>query len=95
MGEIERTGIAAAMYRRRRELGLSQEQLCERAGLYSRSWQRWESGAVTPTPRCLRQIADALGVDVGYLDAEPDILVRLERKLDLILERLGEPVPSP
>ncbi len=53
------------------EMGLTQEQLAERAGLSSRSISRVENGQSTPHPSSLERIAQVLGVGVEDLSKGP------------------------
>lgn len=63
--------IEAAVRGRIRELriarGLTQEQLCERAGISIDAITRIESGSRTPTLSTLASIARALGVELSEL----------------------------
>jgi transcriptional regulator with XRE-family HTH domain len=65
--------IEAAVRARIRELrtarGLTQEQLCEHAGISIDAITRIESGSRTPTLSTLASIAKALGVDRKPLEA--------------------------
>jgi transcriptional regulator with XRE-family HTH domain len=52
------------VYERRQELGLSQAELAERAGMTQPQLSRLEGGGVTPTIPLLERLADALEVDL-------------------------------
>jgi transcriptional regulator with XRE-family HTH domain len=62
-------GLRIAVLRRR--AGLSQERLAERAFLERKAINRYETGVRTPTVVELLLIADALGVPVSSLFADP------------------------
>jgi transcriptional regulator with XRE-family HTH domain len=54
--------LAAALKRRRRELGWTQEDVAEALSLVPRQYQKIEAGEVNVTLRSLVRIAAALGV---------------------------------
>jgi HTH-type transcriptional regulator/antitoxin HipB len=56
-------GLAEAV-RRREELGLSQQQLAERAGMTQAGVARHEAGGTTPTIPVLGRLASALGLQL-------------------------------
>jgi transcriptional regulator with XRE-family HTH domain len=58
-----RFGLAEAV-RRREELGLSQRQLAERAGMTQAGVARYEAGGTTPTIPVLGRLASALGLQL-------------------------------
>lgn len=57
-------GLGAAVYRRRIELGLSQSELAERAGMTQPQVSRLEGGAHMPTIPLMVRLAAALEIDV-------------------------------
>jgi HTH-type transcriptional regulator / antitoxin HipB len=54
--------LAEAVRTRREELGWSQRQLAERAGMTQPGVARFEAGGTTPTIPVLERLADALGL---------------------------------
>jgi ribosome-binding protein aMBF1 (putative translation factor) len=54
--------LAAAIRARREELGWSQRQLAERAGMSQPGVARFEAGGTTPTLPLLERLAAALGL---------------------------------
>jgi HTH-type transcriptional regulator / antitoxin HipB len=54
--------LAEAVRSRREELGLSQRQLAERAGMTQPGIARFEAGGTTPTIPVLERLAAALGL---------------------------------
>jgi HTH-type transcriptional regulator/antitoxin HipB len=54
--------LAEAVRARREELGLSQRQLAERAGMTQPGVARFEAGGTTPTLPLLERLASALGL---------------------------------
>ncbi len=54
--------LAEAVRARREELGLSQRQLAERAGMTQPGVARFEAGGTTPTLPLLERLAAALGL---------------------------------
>jgi len=65
--------LAEAVRARREELGLSQRQLAERAGMTQPGIARFEAGGTTPTLPLLERLAAALGLSltVSLTPAEP------------------------
>lgn len=68
----EHFGILVHLARRR--VGLTQEDLAERAGLHRSTIVRWEAGYAVPPPGAFRAVCEALGIDpcggvvaLGYL----------------------------
>lgn len=57
--------LAGAARARREELGLSQRQLAERAGMTQPGIVRFEAGGTIPTLALLERLATALGLDVS------------------------------
>ena len=57
--------LAEAIRTRREELGWSQRQLAERAGMTQPGVARFEAGGTTPTLPLLERIATALGLTVN------------------------------
>jgi HTH-type transcriptional regulator / antitoxin HipB len=56
--------LAEAVRTRREELGLSQRQLAERAGMTQPGVARFEAGGTTPTISVLERLASALGLQL-------------------------------
>ena len=56
--------LAKAIRARREELGWSQRQLAERAGMTQPGVARFEAGGTTPTLPLLERLASALGLTV-------------------------------
>ena len=58
--KLEHAGIMPpSMIRKLRErFGMSQEAMCTMLGLGARTWTRWETGAVIPTPSMCRLLCD-------------------------------------
>src|SRR6266704_1978280 len=57
--------LAEAVRARREELGLSQRQLAERAGMTQPGIARFEAGGTTPTLPLLERLATALGLTLN------------------------------
>jgi HTH-type transcriptional regulator/antitoxin HipB len=57
--------LAEAVRARREELGLSQRQLAERAGMTQPGIARFEAGGTTPTLPLLERLAVALGLTLN------------------------------
>lgn len=57
--------LAEAIRARREELGWSQRQLAERAGMTQPGVARFEAGGTTPTLPLLERLADALGLTLS------------------------------
>ncbi len=57
--------LAEAVRARREELGWSQRQLAERAGMTQPGVARFEAGGTTPTFPLLERLADALGLTLA------------------------------
>jgi HTH-type transcriptional regulator / antitoxin HipB len=57
--------LAEAVRLRREELGWSQRQLAERAGMSQPGVARFEAGGTTPTLPLLERLADALGLTLN------------------------------
>lgn len=57
--------LAEAVRARREELGLSQRQLAERAGMAQPGIARFEAGGTTPTLPLLERLAVALGLTLN------------------------------
>jgi transcriptional regulator with XRE-family HTH domain len=63
----------SALSRLRRDAELSIPELGLRADIAPSVLSRWESGAASPTPECLRRVADAMGVSTAdFVDTPPD-----------------------
>ena len=61
------TTTAEKIRTRRRQLGLTQTEAAERAGLLQPNWSDYESGKASPTLVVLRRIAVALECEAGEL----------------------------
>ncbi len=59
--------FAANLRRRRKELGLSQEQLGARANIQMADISRYESGSRDPRITTIARLAQALDVPIAYL----------------------------
>jgi HTH-type transcriptional regulator / antitoxin HipB len=57
--------LAEAVRSRREDLGLSQRQLAERAGMTQPGIARFEAGGTTPTLPLLERLATALGLTLN------------------------------
>ncbi|MEV4184589.1 helix-turn-helix domain-containing protein [Streptosporangium canum] len=57
--------LGQQVYNRRTELGLSQAELAERAGMTQPQVSRLETGGVTPTLALLRRLAKALDAELN------------------------------
>ncbi|WP_371783199.1 helix-turn-helix domain-containing protein [Streptosporangium subroseum] len=57
--------LGQRVYDRRMELGLSQAELAERAGMTQPQVSRLETGGVTPTLTLLRRLARALDAELN------------------------------
>ena len=62
--------LGEAVRLRREELGWSQRQLAERAGMSQPSVGRFEAGGTNPTLPLLERLAQALGLTAEWLGAE-------------------------
>lgn len=69
---VVRRRLAGNVLQRRLALGLTQEELAERAAMHWRLWQKIEAGQVNATLITLARLARALRVDVRELfDVQP------------------------
>lgn len=68
--QLRRESFGAAVRARRKQLGLSQEALSERAGCDRQSINRIENSAYSPSLDRVFRLADALGVTLGELVGE-------------------------
>lgn len=59
----------------RKERGLSQSELAEKAGFQHNSYNRWENGKSWPEPETIEALAKALGVSESRLFQEKASLV--------------------
>lgn len=64
--------VGATVAAKRKQLGLSQEQLAEKIGIQQESLSRMEKGTISPKFERLRQIAEALQCSVADLFREAD-----------------------
>jgi len=79
----------------RKEQGLTQEELAERADLTAEAVTRVERGARTPTLKTLGKLAHGLGVSPGELvDVEATDPPKLSRHLAKIVSKLEDEDPS-
>jgi len=62
MVEKVQESIAELIKKYRKECGITQEQLCEAAGISISTLKKYETGMRNPKAEQLRKIADALGV---------------------------------
>jgi transcriptional regulator with XRE-family HTH domain len=62
--------LSAAIRRRRKALGFTQEDVAHRAGLSVRHYQSLESGAVNPSYLVVRSVAEALAIGISLLIAD-------------------------
>lgn len=75
-GIISSAAIGAIIKQRRRELGLSQEQLAEQVGVSYQQVQRYENGISMLTVENVQRIAGILALPVASLfNSEPSALV--------------------
>lgn len=58
--------------RKRKELGLTQQQLAEKLGISDKVVSKWETGRCLPDTSILVPLADALGIGVGELLTSTD-----------------------
>jgi HTH-type transcriptional regulator / antitoxin HipB len=65
--------LAEAVRTRREELGWSQRQLAERAGMTQPGVARFEAGGTTPTLPLLERLASALGLTLTISLAPTDV----------------------
>lgn len=70
---ITSTEIGAAIRRRRKALGLSQEQLAEKVGVSYQQVQRYENGITTLNVESLQRIARALDVPSASFFAAEEV----------------------
>jgi transcriptional regulator with XRE-family HTH domain len=63
----EMRGFGSHVRRLRRERGLTQENLAERANLSSDAIRRIERGRMSPTLKTLRQLCHGLGISLSAL----------------------------
>jgi len=66
-GIITSREIGAAIRKRRKELGLSQEQLAEKAGVSYQQLQRYENGGSMMNVENVQRIAQSLQIPVSLL----------------------------
>lgn len=102
--ETERPLVGANIRARRRQLGMTLQQLCDRAELSVGYLSQIERDNATPSLATLAQIATSLGVGVDYFVAQPKVEDALTRASDrpqfsvggssIIYERLGAEFPG-
>ena len=75
--QIEKS-LAALILERRKELGMTLQELADRSGLSTAFLSQAERGKTTPSLVSTLKLAEALEVDIGYFitPPEPDTLVR-------------------
>ncbi|MEI6209581.1 MAG: helix-turn-helix transcriptional regulator [Desulfuromonadales bacterium] len=66
-GIVTSREIGAAIRKRRKELGLSQEQLAEKAGVSYQQLQRYENGGSMLNVENVQRIAQSLQIPVSHL----------------------------
>jgi transcriptional regulator with XRE-family HTH domain len=81
--------VRRRLRKRRQQLGLTQEQVCEAAGLSLDAISRIEHGSRVPTLATLDKLARALDLDVGELVADdepraPDVPKPIARVVGLL-----------
>ena len=76
---------------KRREKGLTQQELADKVGVSLMTVVRWEKGERTPNTSLLPEIAEALNVSVGYLMGSEDTPIPKEQ-VQGELYKLGEKV---
>lgn len=59
--------ISNALREARKRKGLTQQQVAAMLGVTLRAYQYWEAGSRLPTVDKAAQLAQILGLDVGYL----------------------------
>lgn len=88
--------VSARIKALRLELGLTQEQLCERAKISVDAVNRIESGRRVPTLATLEKVAPALGSSVSDLfrqgSSGPTKIAAPIRRLVTLVEKESEPV---
>ncbi|WP_051332762.1 helix-turn-helix domain-containing protein [Cucumibacter marinus] len=102
--DTERPLVGANIRARRRQLGMTLQQLCDRAELSVGYLSQIERDNATPSLATLAQIATSLGVGVDYFIAQPKVEDALTRASDrpqfsvggssIIYERLGAEFPG-
>jgi transcriptional regulator with XRE-family HTH domain len=94
---VRTDGLAMRLRQARKAQGLRLTDVAKRTGLTIGLISQVERGLTTPSMRSLRQLADALGIQVDELfrqppaasDREADHIVRKDRRRVLNLERIG------
>lgn len=87
MDDVEKE-IGARIRQARREAGFTQPQLAEIVGVELRTVQGYEANEIDPY-RKLRQLAEALGVTIGWLlHGERDVSAAVGEKFEEIRQRL-------
>lgn len=71
----QRTSFGQILFRRRKELGLTQSQLAGMIGVQPNYIVYLEKGERHPSDRTVRRVAEALGLDKGelFLSANPQV----------------------
>ncbi len=82
--------LAANLRRLRENLGLSQQQVANNAGIPRPTWANLESGEANPTISVLTKVAAALNVDVESLLRPPASVVRIVPAESLPSKRRGK-----
>lgn len=81
--------IGHILKRARKEQGLTQSELAEKAGVTRRTISNIENGATTGQPRIKRILGEALGVDLAETLGVDDVSVKtLLRAIEPILEAI-------
>ena len=96
-GKLRSSGIAdlvrSRIRQRRLEIGLTQEQLCERAGISIDAVSRIESGQRVPSLTTLESLAKGLGVSVVFL-IQQDEPSPVNAELEVVIHRLHDQPPE-
>jgi HTH-type transcriptional regulator / antitoxin HipB len=86
--------LAEAIRTRREEVGWSQRQLAERAGMSQPGIARFEAGGTTPTLPLLERLAAALGLTVSQAPRRPQVGLIRKTRLPAAPDRVGVRLPT-
>ncbi|MFH7326432.1 helix-turn-helix domain-containing protein [Desulfurivibrio sp. C05AmB] len=81
---ITSTEIGAAIRRRRKTLGLTQEKLAEKVGVSYQQVQRYENGTTTLNVENMQRIAHALGVPPASFFMSEDLPVLAKNSVPVL-----------